>query len=92
MFENTCKFCFSRFKLFSLEFCMQMGGVKIFPVVGCSADLSAAPGEGSRVGWRLTTTFLQWLQHQSPRTEACRRGELSPKDPTPAHLLSPRCS
>lgn len=82
---------FHRFELLSLEFCMQVGGVIIFSVVASSEDLSAAPGEGSRVGWRLTATFLQWLQHQSLRTETCRRGEPSPKDLTPACPLPPRC-
>lgn len=40
----------SRFELLSLKFCMQVGGVIIFSVVASSEDLSAAPGEGSRVG------------------------------------------
>ena len=60
-------------------------------VVKSSADLRPAPGEGLRGGLEADPTFLQWLQHQNMRTEACRRGESSPEDPEP-HQSGPPLS
>lgn len=48
--KTHASFVFHRFELLSLEFYMQVGGVIIFSVGASSEDLSAAPGEGSRVG------------------------------------------